>query len=410
MEPNQFDPYQLLTELSSSQASGVLKATNGKAVWHIYLKEGELQYVDCSVQTLAQLSYFLCRQGLDQVFNSLKAMPPATQAVADAASPDQAQGLIERSMLWLDDQQKLDDIQAKQLIEDITQDALESFLWLRTGQAAWNNGAEAPEWVMKVLGQMPLVELVDTVRFLKQRMKGWQSCCSEIWSPYQRPYLLDFRHINKPVTGGKLSPEALTKLAQLMSRGFSLRQLSVLLKQDELHVAQLFGPYVEQNVIYLRNPQPPFDHLPRVPAVVKAPTVAQAVQAAQDANRVFKIVCIDDSPTILSEIERFLGNTRYDVTTVDDPIQASSVIFRIKPDLILLDITMPKINGYRLCSLLRSSAVFDETPIIMVTGNTGLIDKARAKLAGATDYFTKPFTQKGLTDLVEKYLTQLNPA
>jgi len=128
------------------------------------------------------------------------------------------------------------------------------------------------------------------------------------------------------------------------------------------------------------------------------------------ANPTFKIVCIDDSPTILSEIERFLGNTRYEVTTVDDPIQASSVIFRIKPDLILLDITMPKINGYRLCSLLRSSAVFDETPIIMVTGNTGLIDKARAKLAGATDYFTKPFTQQGLMGMVEKYLTQFKPA
>lgn len=408
MEPSKFDPYQLLTELSSSSATGVLKASNGKAVWHIYLDEGDLQYVDCSIQTLAQLSYFLCRQGLDQAYNVLKEMPPATEAGVTTVT--KAQGLIQRSMLWLQERHMLDEIQSRQLIEDITQDALETFLWLRQARAVWENGTPSPEWVTTVLGQTPLVDLVDTVRFLKQRMKGWQSCSKEIWSPYQRPYLLDFRHISKPVQGGKLSPEALTKLAQLMSRGFSIRQLSVLLKQDELHIAQLFGPYVEQQVIFLRNPQPPFDQLPRVPGVPKTPTVTQAAQTAQAANRIFKIVCIDDSPTILSEIERFLGNTRYEVTTVDDPIQASSVIFRIKPDLILLDITMPKINGYRLCSLLRSSAVFDETPIIMVTGNTGLIDKARAKLAGATDYFTKPFTQQGLTDVVEKYLTQLNPA
>lgn len=407
MEPTQFDPYQLLTELSSSQASGVLKASNGNSVWHIYLIEGELQYVDCSVQTLAQLSYFLCRQGLDQAFNALKEMPPTAEASGNPSTASKAQGLIQRSMLWLQEQHMLDTLQAKQLIEDITQDALETFLWLRQAQATWDNGVTAPEWVTTVLGEAPLVELVDTVRFLRQRMQGWRNCCSDIWSPYQRPYLLDFRNINKPVKGGKLSPEALTKLAQLMSRGFSIRQLSVLLKQDELHIAQLLGPYVDQSVIYLRNPQPPFDHLPRVPSMPKVPTVAQAAQAA---NRAFKIVCIDDSPTILSEIEHFLGNTRYEVTTVDDPIQASTVIFRIQPDLILLDITMPKINGYRLCSLLRSSAVFDETPIIMVTGNTGLIDKARAKLAGATDYFTKPFTQQGLTDMVEKYLTQLHPA
>ena len=410
MEPTKFDPYQLLTELSSSQASGVLKASNGRTVWHIYLADGELQYVDCSVQTLAQLSYFLCRQGLDQAFNALKEMPIAADASGDASTATKAQGLIQRSMLWLQEQHRLDAMQSKQLIEDITQDALETFFWLRQAQTAWENGVTAPEWVSTVLGETPLLDLVDTVRFLRQRMKGWQNCCSDIWSPYQRPYLLDFRHISKPVEGGKLSQEALTKLAHLMSRGFSIRQLSVLLKQDELHIAQLFGPYVDQKVIFLRNPQPPFDHLPRVPGVPKVPTIAQATQAVAAANRVFKIVCIDDSPTILSEIKRFLGNTRYEVTTVDDPIQASTVIFRIQPDLILLDITMPKINGYRLCSLLRSSSMFDETPIIMVTGNTGLIDKARAKLAGATDYFTKPFSQKGLTDLVEKHLNQFNPA
>ncbi len=409
METTKFDPYQLLTELSSSQASGVLKASNGRSVWHIYLKDGELQYVDCSVQTLAQLSYFLCRQGLEQCFNALKEMPPVTKT-EEASIATQAQGLIQRSMLWLQEQQILDEIQSRQIVENITQDSLETFLWLRQAQAGWGNGTASPEWVTTVLGEIPLLELVDTVRFLRQRLKGWQNCCADIWSPYQRPYLLDFQHISKPVANGKLSIEALTKLAHLMSRGFSIRQLSVLLKQDELHIAQLLGPYVEQNIIYLRNPQPPFDHLPRIPAVRKISTISRAAQAAQTSNRIFKIVCIDDSPTILSEIERFLGNTRYEVTTVDDPIQASSVIFRIQPDLILLDITMPQINGYRLCSLLRSSSVFDETPIIMVTGNTGLIDKARAKLAGATDYFTKPFTQKGLTDIVEKYLTQLSPA
>jgi two-component system, chemotaxis family, response regulator PixG len=69
-----------------------------------------------------------------------------------------------------------------------------------------------------------------------------------------------------------------------------------------------------------------------------------------------------------------------------------------------MDITMPDINDYKLCRLFRSSAAFETTPIIMVTGNKGLIDKARAKLVGATDYLTKPFSQTELLELVEKHL------
>jgi twitching motility two-component system response regulator PilG len=80
-------------------------------------------------------------------------------------------------------------------------------------------------------------------------------------------------------------------------------------------------------------------------------------------------------------------------------------MLKIKPDLILLDVTMPKVNGYDLCKLLRNSASFKQTPIIMVTGNTGLIDRAKAKLSGSTDYLTKPFTQDGLLKMIFRYLS-----
>jgi two-component system, chemotaxis family, response regulator PixG len=71
----------------------------------------------------------------------------------------------------------------------------------------------------------------------------------------------------------------------------------------------------------------------------------------------------------------------------------------------LMDITMPGINGYKLCSLFRSSTALAEIPIIMVTGNKGLVDRVRANIVGATDYLTKPFTEQDLIALVEKYLT-----
>jgi two-component system, chemotaxis family, response regulator PixG len=78
---------------------------------------------------------------------------------------------------------------------------------------------------------------------------------------------------------------------------------------------------------------------------------------------------------------------------------------RNKPDLILLDVGMPNLDGYELCSLLRRHPLFKHTPIIMVTGLTGFIDRAKARLVGASGYLTKPFTQSELLKTVFKHLT-----
>ena len=124
-----------------------------------------------------------------------------------------------------------------------------------------------------------------------------------------------------------------------------------------------------------------------------------------DRTKQWKIVCIDDSPTILNEISRFLERDDFAVIPITEPLKALMKIMRIKPDLILLDVGMPNIDGYKLCSLIRKYSAFKNTPIVMVTGNKGLIDRAKARMAGATDYMTKPFTQSDLLDMVFNYLS-----
>ncbi|WP_226589873.1 response regulator [Microseira wollei] len=118
----------------------------------------------------------------------------------------------------------------------------------------------------------------------------------------------------------------------------------------------------------------------------------------------YTIACIDDNPSVLKTINLFLDAENYSVVMIDNPLKALMQIIRYKPDLILLDITMPNIDGYELCSLLRRHSLFKKTPIIMVTGNSGLLDRARAKLVRATDYLTKPFTKSDLLKIVQKYL------
>jgi twitching motility two-component system response regulator PilG len=119
----------------------------------------------------------------------------------------------------------------------------------------------------------------------------------------------------------------------------------------------------------------------------------------------YTIACIDDSPTVLQAIRSFLDDNSFSVLMIDNPVKALMQIVRSKPDLILLDVTMPNLDGYELCSLLRKHPSFRHTPVIMVTGNTGFIDRAKARLVGASGYLTKPFTQSDLVKMVFKHLT-----
>jgi twitching motility two-component system response regulator PilG len=118
----------------------------------------------------------------------------------------------------------------------------------------------------------------------------------------------------------------------------------------------------------------------------------------------YSIACIDDSPTVLRQIRTFLGEENFLVFTIENSINAPLKIIHNNPDLILLDVTMPNLDGYELCSLLRKHRNFKRTPIVMVTSNARLIDRAKAKLVGASGYLTKPFTQADLVKTVFMYL------
>jgi chemotaxis family two-component system response regulator PixG len=123
------------------------------------------------------------------------------------------------------------------------------------------------------------------------------------------------------------------------------------------------------------------------------------------AKKLHRVACIDDSPTVLNAINSFLDPEYFSIILINDPLKALMQIIRCKPDLILLDIGMPSLDGYELCSLLRKHSNLKHTPVVMVTGNTGFIDRAKAKLVGASGYLTKPFTRAELMKMVFKHLT-----
>ena len=123
--------------------------------------------------------------------------------------------------------------------------------------------------------------------------------------------------------------------------------------------------------------------------------------AAEKQN--LKIMVIDDSSTIRRSAEIFLGQVGYQVILAEDGFDALAKINDYHPDLIFCDILMPRLDGYQTCALIKKSAKFHTTPVIMLSSKDGLFDRARGAMVGSDAYLTKPFTKDSLLKTVREH-------
>ena len=117
-----------------------------------------------------------------------------------------------------------------------------------------------------------------------------------------------------------------------------------------------------------------------------------------------KILVVDDSKTIRRTAETLLTKEGCQVITAIDGFDALSKIADQQPDLIFVDIMMPRLDGYETCSLIKHNKVFKETPVIMLSSKDGLFDRARGRIVGSEQYMTKPFTKEELLGAIANQL------
>ena len=117
-----------------------------------------------------------------------------------------------------------------------------------------------------------------------------------------------------------------------------------------------------------------------------------------------KILVIDDSKTIRRTAETLLTKEGCQVFTAIDGFDALSKIADHQPDLIFVDIMMPRLDGYETCSLIKHNKTFKETPVIMLSSKDGLFDRARGRIVGSEQYLTKPFTKDELLGAISNQI------
>lgn len=170
----------------------------------------------------------------------------------------------------------------------------------------------------------------------------------------------------------------------------------------------------------LRNLQEGYDHLLQAahlnPDNVVLSSQANALlirieeirKQAEAQNGMVKgktIVVVDDSPTVRKLIAGKLEKSGHEVHCCGDGVEAMDRLATLRPDLILLDITMPRMDGYQVCKLIRNDAATKDTPVVMISGKDGFFDKVRGRMAGCSGYITKPFGPETLMKAVESYLS-----
>ena len=122
------------------------------------------------------------------------------------------------------------------------------------------------------------------------------------------------------------------------------------------------------------------------------------------AHSPLRILVVDDSSTIRRSAETMLTTEGYDVVTAENGFEALSMVARHNPDLIFVDIMMPRLDGYETCSLIKHNKVFKETPVIMLSSKDGLFDRARGRIVGSEQYLTKPFTKDELLGAISNQI------
>jgi len=447
-------PLSLLTHLSNCYDSVHLQVSSNSVSWSIYLDQGKVTYATNSIDPFDRLERHLRR--LSQQIPNLNGETRSQLRLLFEAESDQSIGEPDyQAICWLVSEQYLKTAQAAILIEALVKEVMESFLLIQAGTYKLGNK-------LNILPEFCSLELQPVLSACEQRLQQWQSLGPEISSPYQRPYFL----FQTKTQQQQLSE--IQKTLPNWMKGFSIRHLAVLSDQDELELAQNLYPYVLEGSVLLHEADPPFDRLPKtfeqkadllpigssiqtiaappkeafkaipvpIPPTIanqgtasalkiapteSAPPANKAVQRPaisnypqesaaprqppRTAHKTYKIVCVDDSLTMLKEISYFLEDESFSVVTISNPIKALMGIIRSRPDLVLLDVNMAGIDGYELCRLLRNNSMFKKTPIVMVTGNKGLIDRVKAKMVGASGYLTKPFTRSELMKIVFSHLT-----
>lgn len=395
------NPLQVLKAKTQALWSGCIAIQEPKEPsvnWQVYLLEGKIQYVTTTAEQQARLNY------LWQKFNLGSNCPK----LEDKQISEYVQ-----ICQWLSSKQ-LTKVTSKNFILSIVTEGLTHILSIEKTNINLIPAKRIKKSIISFdLGQLDLNE----------QIKAWQEVRTYLHSPFSQLYLsqknsLNFYKIWKtlyadPALASLAESQKLSSFVSLFVVKSNLYEIALKTNLEIDFLAKYLKQSIEEGILDLlplkelgsdsatNNSAESNNNTNTSNLALKnvEPNSSQSLPNEDSSSNL--VVCIDDSKTVQKQVKMTLNTAGYKVIGILDPSKALKDLFQYQPTVIFLDINMPNINGYDLCSLLRKSKKFKEIPIVMLTGRDGMIDRVRAKLVGATDYLTKPCDPNKLISLTK---------
>jgi chemotaxis family two-component system response regulator PixG len=372
---------KLFQSLKEPQFTGELwlQESNGK-YWVFYLYLGRLIYVTGGSQPVRRWR----RNILTQVPKLAANISDKLQKAVASANKERLKVCWEYEILetWVEQEE----ISRDEVVRIIQLIILEVFFDL-------NQSFEVTYQLVPSNSFPKQLVLIDPQKIIAQAWKEWQA--------WQEAQLADRSPNSTPVIKNpdelkkRTSPQTFQALLKLLDGQHTLRDLAIQTKKSVIQLTRSLIPYIQTGLIDLNE----IGDLPAPLGLGERKTPFD--KAAQSG---LLIACIDDSPVICQTMEEILTQAGYQFVGINNPLRAISTLISKKPQLIFLDLIMPEANGYEICSQLRKLSAFRETPIVILTGNDGIVDRVRAKMVGSSDFISKPVKAEIVLEIINKYL------
>lgn len=355
-------PYRVLQTLLDKQASGKLvvqSPIDSSIHWRIYLGNNRIYFAGSGMGHRERLSYLLGRY------------LPDKKLILPGIIDDDYQYLCR---LWQEGEFSFQEIRA--ILAKFTQEALIEILSLNKAFCYF----ESTMGLEHLLLYLNLKKLMLPV---ESKVRCWWQLRGQIASPFQRPLMGNQAQLTELLNSSALTEvnSPLRQLTHYLEDQSCLYELAHQMSISTLKLAVMLQPLIKAE------------------AIIMGPYLLP-----QSDNRPI-VACIDDSPAIQRVVKFTLESSGYRVVNIKESLKALTALLNPKPDLILMDINMPDIDGYQLCSLCNKSSVLKDIPIIMLTGRDGILDRVKAKMVGAVGYISKPFLPQELVKVVNSYLS-----